>query len=123
MQANFAVLTYLINSAVRHDILPNPLYTGRLFHCDMLDESVCHFRGVGFKCRVLANTVDPYQMPLTLLRFLGLKWVNMCLLPFQNNSRNLVLSYKINLDLWIVLEGNRLHFITEKIWYCLMQQR
>ena len=25
----------------------NPLYTGRLFHCCMLDESICHFRGVG----------------------------------------------------------------------------
>ena len=24
----------------------NPLYTGRLFHCYMLDESICHFRGV-----------------------------------------------------------------------------
>ena len=23
-----------------------PLYTGRLFHCDMLDESICHFSGV-----------------------------------------------------------------------------
>ena len=25
----------------------NPLSTGRLFHCYMLDESICHFRGVG----------------------------------------------------------------------------
>ena len=24
----------------------NPLYTARLFHCYMLDESNCHFRGV-----------------------------------------------------------------------------
>ena len=24
----------------------NPLYTGRLFHCYMLDESICHLRGV-----------------------------------------------------------------------------
>ena len=24
----------------------NPLYTGRLFDCQMLDESICHFRGV-----------------------------------------------------------------------------
>ena len=24
----------------------NPLYTGRLFHCYMLDESIAHFRGV-----------------------------------------------------------------------------
>ena len=25
----------------------NPLYTNGLFHCYMLDESICHFRGVG----------------------------------------------------------------------------
>ena len=25
----------------------NPLYTGRLFHCYMLDQSICHFRYVG----------------------------------------------------------------------------
>ena len=25
----------------------NPLHTGGLFHCYMLDESICHFRGVG----------------------------------------------------------------------------
>ena len=27
--------------------LINPLYTGGLFHCHILDESICHFRGVG----------------------------------------------------------------------------
>ena len=25
----------------------NPLYTGGLFHCYMLDKSICHFRGAG----------------------------------------------------------------------------
>ena len=25
----------------------NPLYTDRLLHCYMLDESICHFKGVG----------------------------------------------------------------------------
>ena len=48
----------------------NPLYTGRLFHCYMLDESICHFRclfcyfysSFGGKI-MLANTVDPDQMP------------------------------------------------------------
>ena len=25
----------------------NPFYTGGLFHCYMLDESICHFRVVG----------------------------------------------------------------------------
>ena len=29
------------------DLPINPLYTGGLFHCYMLDESICHFRGVG----------------------------------------------------------------------------
>ena len=26
----------------------NPLYTGRLSHCYMLDKTICHFRGVMF---------------------------------------------------------------------------
>ena len=26
----------------------NPLYTGGFFHCYMLEESNCHFRGVGY---------------------------------------------------------------------------
>ena len=26
----------------------NPLYTGGLFHCYILDEAICHFRGVGY---------------------------------------------------------------------------
>ena len=26
----------------------NPLYIVSLFHCCMLDESICHFRGVGY---------------------------------------------------------------------------
>ena len=68
----------------------NPLYTGRLFYCYMLDESICHFRGIRsilslvfyFWWKILlANTVDPDQtqhyvasdlglhcMPMTLLR-------------------------------------------------------
>ena len=25
----------------------NPLYTGGLFHCYILEESICHLRGVG----------------------------------------------------------------------------
>ena len=50
----------------------NPLYTGGHFHCYMLDKSICHFRGVGLFCRfhsifrckiLLANSVDPAQMP------------------------------------------------------------
>ena len=26
----------------------NPLYTGKLFHGYMLDDSICYFRGVGY---------------------------------------------------------------------------
>ena len=59
----------------------NPLYTGRLFHCYILDESNCHFRGVGsillllfyFLWKILlANTVDPDQMPHYVAIDLGL---------------------------------------------------
>ena len=32
----------------KHGSVPiNPLYTGGFFHCYMLDESICRFRGVG----------------------------------------------------------------------------
>ena len=31
----------------------NPMYTGRLIHCYMLDESFCHFRGVGYTLSLL----------------------------------------------------------------------
>ena len=50
----------------------NPLYTGRLFHCYMLDESICHFRGVRsilpflfyFDRKILlATIIDPDQVP------------------------------------------------------------
>ena len=38
------------DTAVRHGTVTyqfiNPLYTGGLFHCYLLDESICHFRGV-----------------------------------------------------------------------------
>ena len=47
----------------------NPLYIGGLFHCYMLDMSMCHFRSVGsilslllfFLKILLANNVDPGQ--------------------------------------------------------------
>ena len=29
----------------------NPLFTGGLFHCYMLDKSICHFRRSGLFCR------------------------------------------------------------------------
>ena len=67
--------------------LIKPLYTGRLFHCYMLGESICHFRGVmsilsllfSFWWQILlANTEDLNQtlhydlgrncLPMTLLQ-------------------------------------------------------
>ena len=51
------------------------MYTDGPFHCYMLDESICHFRGVGpilsllfyFWWKILlANNVDPDQTPLWL---------------------------------------------------------
>ena len=66
----------------------NLLYTGRLFLCIMLDESICHFRGVWFILSllfyfwwkvVLANNVDPDQMPHYVASDLGLHCLLMTL--------------------------------------------
>ena len=32
---------------IQRNLQSNPLYTGRLFDCYMLDKSICYFRGVG----------------------------------------------------------------------------
>ena len=77
----------------------NPLYTGRLFRCSMLDESICHLGVSGLFCsfycfswKILsANTVDPIQtphyvasdlglhcLPMTLLRVSWYEWDNTC---------------------------------------------
>ena len=62
-------------------IILNPLYTGRLFYCYMLDKSICHVRGVVsilsllFYCWwkiLLVNSVDPDQMPHCVASDLGL---------------------------------------------------
>ena len=59
----------------------NPLNTGGLFHCYMLDKSICHFRRVGsisslsfyFQWKILlANNVGPDQMPHYVASDLGL---------------------------------------------------
>ena len=59
----------------------NPIYTSRLFHCCMLDESTCQFRNVGsilsilffFLWKILvANNVDPNQTPHDVASDLGL---------------------------------------------------
>ena len=66
----------------------NSLYTGRLFHCYMLDASTCRFRGVRsilsllfyFRWKILiANNVDPDQMP-HVASDLGLHCLPMALL-------------------------------------------
>ena len=49
----------------------NPLHTGRVFHCYMLDESICHFGGIRYFVAyilfwwklLLANAVHPDQTP------------------------------------------------------------
>ena len=59
----------------------NPLYTGGHFRCYMLDKSICYFRDVGsiflplfyFRWKILlANNVDPDQMPHYVASDLGL---------------------------------------------------
>ena len=65
------------------------LYKGKLFHCYMLDKSICHFRGVRsilsllfyFWWKILsANTVDPGQMPHCVASDLDLHCLSMTLL-------------------------------------------
>ena len=41
------VLRYSDIESESTSTLISPLYTDGLFHCYMLDESICHFRGVG----------------------------------------------------------------------------
>ena len=70
--------------------LLNPLHTGGLFHCYMLDKSICHFRGVRsilsllfliFLWKILlANNVDPDQMQHYVASDLGLHCLSMILL-------------------------------------------
>ena len=67
----------------------NTLYTGGLFHCYMLDKSICHLRVVGsilsllFYCWwniLLANSVDPDQTPYYVASDLGLHCLPVTLL-------------------------------------------
>ena len=66
----------------------NPVYTGGLFHCYMLDEFICHFRSVGSVVLflfyllwkiLLAKDVDPDQMPHYVASDLGLHCLPMTL--------------------------------------------
>ena len=66
----------------------NPLYTGGLFHCYILDESICDLGMSGLFClfysnfdgKLLANNVDPDQTPHYVASDLGLHCLLMALL-------------------------------------------
>ena len=61
-----------------------PLYTGRLFYCYILDESICRFRGVGsIFCFILFLMENPvwWKNPDQMLIWI---WVcTVCLWPFN----------------------------------------
>ena len=72
-----------------HKASLNPLYTGRFLHCYLLDKSFCHFRGVKsilsllfYFCWkiLLANNVDPDQMPHFVASDLSLHCLPMTLI-------------------------------------------
>ena len=46
------------NSHERVFIHFNPLYTGGIFHCQKLNDSICHFRGVAFILFLMENPVS-----------------------------------------------------------------
>ena len=50
LQSTNTTKKYMALGLCLHCLLPdnNPLYTGGLFPCYMLVESICHFRDVGF---------------------------------------------------------------------------
>ena len=90
--ATVVVLLYSANvSNVKgiRDLSLNPLNTGGLFHCYILDESIFHFRDVGsissllfyFLWKILlANNVDPDQTPHYVASDLDLHCLSMTLL-------------------------------------------
>ena len=45
MSLTFGLFTQVSGSGPLGPLV-NPLYSGGLFHCYMLDKSICHFRGV-----------------------------------------------------------------------------
>ena len=74
----------------------NLLYTGGLFHCYILNESICHFRVVGsilallfYFCwkSLLANVVDPDQTPHHLATDFGLHCLPMTLLRVSGKKK------------------------------------
>ena len=73
------------------------MYTGRPFHYYMLDESICHFRSVGFILSLkttlflmeilFANNVDPDQTPHYVASDLSLHCLPMTLLRVSRRQR------------------------------------
>ena len=79
----------------------NQLYTARLFHCYMLDESISHIRGTRsilsllfYFCWkiLLANTVDSDQMPHYVASDLGLHCLPMLWLFYRFPGKNGLMS-------------------------------
>ena len=77
----------------------NPLYTGRLFHCYMLSDSICHLRGFRAILSLLfyfcweilsADLVDPNQMPHYVASYLGLQCLPMTLLQVSGKNGRLI---------------------------------
>ena len=75
------------------------MYTGRLFHCYMLDKSICHSRVVGsilslsfyFWWKILlANNIDPDQTPHYVASHLGLHCLPIIFLQVSNHRYNCV---------------------------------
>ena len=92
---NSKLVQLMIFLQENHNKMINPLYTGRLFQCYMLDKSICHFRGAWsilsllfyFSWKILlANTVDPDQRPHYLASDLGLHCLSRTLLWVSQND-------------------------------------
>ena len=73
----------------------NPLHTGELFNCYLLDEFICHSRGVGsillllfyFSWKILfVNNVDFDQTPHHVATDLGLHCLPMSLYGFSGKN-------------------------------------
>ena len=80
---------------VFHNPSLNPLYTGGLFHCYMLAESICQLRGVGsilsllfyFRWKIqLASNLGPVQMSHYVASDLGLQCLPMTLYGFPGKN-------------------------------------
>ena len=82
-------MTEIVKNAKNMTFKINPLYSGGIFNCYMLDASICHFRGLGSiksllfyfgRKRLLANNEDPDQMQHYVPSNLGLHCLYMTIL-------------------------------------------